>query len=488
MADQPEELRRKLALLEGDRKAYYESSQATIQSNKELINRLRKENKVMTARIKELKGPAGSSGKDTGRLDAKVKEQIKKHNALRHDATAKVQAIADLEKKIKEVEIETGASQKGESPEAQQLRTLENRLDKAQIKYQEAMHIGNTYRMIITKLEQDRLTYDGQIQDLERAIAARKQEVADLEAMYNDSVLARDNARKQLAVKEKAHLEEKKAREEEKRELDRIAEERRRQYEALEKRLRMTVKTSVDHGSGAREDSLKQQVETLEGAMNRIKEATGVTNVQEVVERFEAQRETRDHLQALSEENRVRLAELKEEHERLTKQYDALKYSGDARNSSNNRMVEEFQQHLSQVKARCDDALEGESKTSMLLVRVVAGIDHLMDKVNNLDAKEDESPATTEAKLREVELRLCALNEELEAKRDSLPSDLLEAPPVVTLPEHNTRIFIQNDHDGSGQEDSDSEDEDFVSRDVLKRQAQSLIDATTKKKKGGRKK
>lgn len=68
-ADHPEELRKRLALLgskspavpfahcvsEGDKKAYYESSQETMKANKDVINQLRKENKAMTAKLKQLK-------------------------------------------------------------------------------------------------------------------------------------------------------------------------------------------------------------------------------------------------------------------------------------------------------------------------------------------------------------------------------------------------------------------------------------------------
>ena len=40
---------------EGDRKAYYEHSQATIKSNKDAIAKLKKENKQLTQQLKELK-------------------------------------------------------------------------------------------------------------------------------------------------------------------------------------------------------------------------------------------------------------------------------------------------------------------------------------------------------------------------------------------------------------------------------------------------
>jgi hypothetical protein len=51
-------------------------------------------------------------------------------------------------------EGELARSASGESPEGQKLRTLENNLDKASLKIQEAVHIGNAYQAIIDKLQQ----------------------------------------------------------------------------------------------------------------------------------------------------------------------------------------------------------------------------------------------------------------------------------------------------------------------------------------------
>lgn len=63
----------------------------------------------------------------------------------------------------------------------QRLRTLENRLDKAQIKTKEAQHIAKTYQLIISKLQQERTTYDGRIEDMEKAIKLKQREITDLQ-------------------------------------------------------------------------------------------------------------------------------------------------------------------------------------------------------------------------------------------------------------------------------------------------------------------
>ena len=74
----------------------------------------------------------------------------------------------------------------------------------------------------------------------------------------------------------------------------------------------------------------------------------------------------------------------------------------------------------------------------------------------------------------------------------------------MVLPEHNTRILLtlsEKEEQGlwraesrllilqpTVESESDSDDDDFISRDSIKRNAQSLIDSKTKKKKPSKKK
>ncbi len=97
-------------------------------------------------------------------------------------AAKKAKRVEELEKLIKLVHIEEAAVRPpAPSDDPQTLRELENRLDKAVIKTQEAQFIGKTYKQITDKLQQDRLSYDGRITTLEQSIALRKQEIARLE-------------------------------------------------------------------------------------------------------------------------------------------------------------------------------------------------------------------------------------------------------------------------------------------------------------------
>ena len=59
-------------------------------------------------------------------------------------------------------------------------------------------------------------------------------------------------------------------------------------------------------------DEAKTRITTFEEAMRKIQDATGVTDIQEVVHRFLVQGETQENLKRLQQENTDLLARLRD--------------------------------------------------------------------------------------------------------------------------------------------------------------------------------
>ncbi len=76
------------------------------------------------------------------------------------------------------------------------------------------------------------------------------------------------------------------------------------------------------------------KISSYEEALAKIKDATGVSDIQEVVDRFLNQGDTKRHLEQLREENTKVVSRLKEEREKLQAQFEDLKYSGEAKLST----------------------------------------------------------------------------------------------------------------------------------------------------------
>lgn len=167
-----------LLSLDGDKKAYAESSQWAMKQNKDLIFQLRNENKMLRAKLSRLmkaddeviaeafhqhkqRVPAEVRGVNgevaISRFDQTLCELIKRRNAIQHLRKSREETLAKLEATMMQMETEgefLAGIPSGISAAAKNQRQLENRLDKAVIKNNEAKHIKKTYEAIIQKLQE----------------------------------------------------------------------------------------------------------------------------------------------------------------------------------------------------------------------------------------------------------------------------------------------------------------------------------------------
>ena len=114
---------------------------------------------------------------------------------------------------------------------------LENRLDKAMIKYNEAQSIKKTYEQIIKLLQEERVRFDNQLHAFEKTLKAKKQDVLELEVMSRDANHAKDVAKAELAKFEAQVNEERKQREKEIQELKELIKQKRQTDDKADKKV-----------------------------------------------------------------------------------------------------------------------------------------------------------------------------------------------------------------------------------------------------------
>merc|ERR1712136_279608 len=502
----------KIQLLEGDRKAYYESSQWSIKKNRDIISRMRSENKSLHKTLAEVLAgddrvidkafqgrhvERAALRNKTGKMavsvvDQKVCDNKKRLNAMKSTTSARRQKLNELQTAYDQMIKDASAAvemDKGESDSAQHLRQLENRLDKARLKSQEAEHISKVYEKIKGHLQQEGLTFHNQLDALEAEILKTRQELAEVESMYRDAQVAKDDAKEELARHEDIIYRERKERELALTELKTQAEEKKAHAERVERRLQRAAMQDQDHGQDGSE------------AFLRIKEATGVSGTQEVVARFRSQGDTQQHLEDLKKENLKQLQRLQEERVKLQGEYEEMKYSGEAKLSSGQRMLEEFEQHLKEQEQRRDEAADKLERASHVLVSVKAGVEHLADKLQHLKTMKSHvptahlSPSSDEYVLDLLsvsEEKLLKLLEDLDGRElvdilRQMEEEEFHSSIENKLPSYNVRVALPAvaKHD-SYDEDDDSGDDDTAAptRADLKRRAQQIIDSKLKKGRG----
>ena len=99
------------------------------------------------------------TGKDSeiSKLEQQVQELRRKHDDVRHQCSFRQKELDSMQDKLKDLEKEMAKLKDDDTPLTRNIRTLENRLDKAMIKYNEAQSIRKTYEQIVKRLKEERI-------------------------------------------------------------------------------------------------------------------------------------------------------------------------------------------------------------------------------------------------------------------------------------------------------------------------------------------
>ncbi|XP_072319988.1 coiled-coil domain-containing protein 151 isoform X2 [Eucyclogobius newberryi] len=514
LSDQITDLQRRIQLLEGDRTAFYESSQASIRKNRETVQRLREDN---TRLYKKLAAATEGdkhvvkvafhnvdniSEKEAFRnMSGKLQTKKKHLNAQKHITQSMQQRVNELKSEYERRKPErstktTDARAQKKEEDAMKLRTLENNLEKTQLKCKEAENITRNYLTLKSHLQDESLNFSGQLDSLEAGILRHKEEVHSLQAMNRAALLSAETSKAELQQREELLYKDRKERERYKNKV----EERKILAEKVERKAQRPVVPVDDLSSEAQRSTTRtagdedKVMSTFEDVFRQIKEATGVTDIQEVAGRFATQRGIREHLEKLAEENKNTLAQLREQKEQLDQEFEDKKYSGEAKISRDQNVLEEREQQLQAAQRRSDEAKESLSVLDKTLSTVQAGVEHLADKLQHVALEDPATTASTDSGLvvllSECELKLGALHAELLGKDLSAIVKMMEEEKFFLkieekLPTFNTRVLLPEDQRQETLDEEEESDEDeagIISREALKRQSQMIVDSKFKKK------
>lgn len=392
------DLKLRFELLDGDRKAYYESSQMTIRKNKEEIGQLVAQNKELRSTIAKLrKYECEVTDRITmtsyEKFDHEVIDSQKRCDKLKSELEKKEKELYELEDNYSEIKrlAEGLKAQSTDSPQAKEISMLENRLDKALIKYNEAQSIKKMYEQILKKLQEEQLMFDQQLAHYEKTLKMKKQDIVELEYMSRDANHAKEVAKAELTKFEQQVNEERKHREKELESKKEMVKQKLEYHEKNDRKVRQMedirndVQVTQDQSNKEHFDEAKEKkLAEYEETMRLIKEATGVSDINDVITKFQSQGETHTHLKSLEEQNRAKIQELKEQRAAVMAEYDELKYSGESRHAASQRIIDEFQEHLEEAQKQCDEAKNKYEWISQLLNNARSGIQHLYNKLEGI--------------------------------------------------------------------------------------------------------
>ncbi len=211
MGDQQAELdgvQKKYRIVEGNAKAYSGESQSILAKQRGTIEKLKGDNQQLKEELSLQRKHAKlydnvsaqaqiAKLQDTGDMYTRKIELEKR----RIDELDKQMQL--MHKKIWEQRQKMGginASRENNQAIAKQIAILENRLDKALKKYNEALAHNKKLRENIDNLRRERLVFDQIYKKLEKELAEKKKEMARIIEISNKAYEARDAAQQEMAA------------------------------------------------------------------------------------------------------------------------------------------------------------------------------------------------------------------------------------------------------------------------------------------------
>merc|ERR1719188_802589 len=163
------------------------------------------------------------------------------------------QNLEGLDNKLDELSVGSKIHSSEASPEMRQIRVLENRLDKAMIKHNEAQSIKRTYEAIVKRLKEERIGFDNQLAAIEHTLKSKERDYEELLLLSHDAYHAKEMAQAELHRFEQGVMDERCQRDREVQEKKALVEQRVQMNKRLEQREKDLKKQQLLHKAGERQ-------------------------------------------------------------------------------------------------------------------------------------------------------------------------------------------------------------------------------------------
>ncbi len=405
---QVEDLRERMRLLQQDRRANIDLLEANKQANENEIRSLKEDNKKLRIRLSNLqKSAVSDADSHLSDVDSLRRLVRQKRNEFDTQKSSSKKLIAKLNKLKSEAVMEDNRPSPEDVELSKQIRKLENRLDKAMMQYNEAQGICSTYEHIVRRLKAERIEFDNQLTALERTLESKHRDFEELTLLCGDASHARDVAQHTLHKAKWSFEENKQRRSREIRERQQHIKVRKqiikKQDRAEEDKRRQQLRTADTDGTlvvgemSASNNSIsvstqeqiadqEQKLSVYENAFRKIKDATGVGNVKEMIRKVVGQESTTKNLVSVSAQHQTKIEGLSRLQNSLMKDVQEVKcsLSVSSSNKKNTKPMDELQDTLYSKSSQFERAKNQLDRLELAIVSTKAGVEHLRAKLLDL--------------------------------------------------------------------------------------------------------
>ena len=305
------QLQREYRHMELNRRAYAEETQSLLRKQQGTIDKLRKDNdslkNEMAMIMRSTNRPLTSLQQEAiQRLQEQGEKYVAAIEGEKKNISTMEEQISIMKQRILHQRRSMGgvnASKENQYMIEKQIRILENRLEKALVKFNEALNENKHLRNKIDDLRRERVVFENIYRKMERELQEKKKKMAEIIELSNQSYEQRDSYQMEVAAIEQSNRKEQEEFEEQMLELGRLLETdlalpaaggrtggfagfktlqesfKNRGADMNKSTKSLMAGTDFDH-------TTMERVQNFEEAFNKIKSATGITNIDELVSTF----------------------------------------------------------------------------------------------------------------------------------------------------------------------------------------------------------
>ncbi|KAH0564520.1 calponin homology domain-containing protein DDB_G0272472 [Cotesia glomerata] len=525
------EIKKKIQLSEGQRKANFEecdakireSNDKTVNLKKDIKNLLSKYAKIINneeAAEKVLPVSRESSAcikrrglrEAISRADEENVRLRKKLDLVKYKSNKQQERLAKLLDDYKE--LMSGRTQKLlekklEDPLKKKIVSLENQLHRVSVMQMEADMVRKKYRSVRASLKSDAAFYVSSLKNLEQSLKEQELEIKQLQRVKEEAVELRDITKEALMHQEIEAMQKSKERDQIILDYRQRVEDRKLELERLERLIfpntRVPAREDDFEGEKRKQDSEEaddkpvDEMTRLQEAFTKLRSATGVTKNEQVLDRFLSQRATKDKLQKMRvsmEEDKISLEKRRQQ---FTTEIEMQKFSETKDADQNAEKLATLNAEISEQTER-EKKAEAESQRVQEVINEVALMlwkfcDRLSD-VNPTPVPSEDSHENPYRLLELLEEKLTAainimggpekyaewIQETAADKIDILSTESAGHERKIDIDDRPLFPRFPGTPTPAAAPVPSDDEEEVPTRSILKRQAQLLVDTKSRRK------
>lgn len=271
------------------------------------------------------------------------------------------------------------------------IRRLENRLDKAVIKYNEAKNIQNTYELILERLSKERMSFEEELKKYKRTAVSKEKDYTEIENNFLIISQEVENLQQEFAKTSEEFVEQEQ-------DQKNLLDQKKKQFEALLQSTKELSKQFAENEKKRKKEKEKLEelkatdgkdtMETLQAQKEKhllreqskkfaiLKEKTGAKNEDGVIQAFLSLDENKSNLDQIVKQNQKKIEALHKIFLALQTKKNSILLS---KTEGSKKIMNEIDDKLRRSTEKMIDAQKKFESLTKSVVSARAGLEHLVE-------------------------------------------------------------------------------------------------------------